>query len=60
MKNKKVNITLSEKANTIILDDWEIFSTFTLTGFLNTIIENFCEDAKASYTEYCNIQTKKI
>lgn len=59
-EEQKVNITLSEKANTIILDDWEIFSTFTLTGFLNTIIENFCEDAKASYTEYCNIQTKKF
>lgn len=59
-ENQKIRVTLSEKADTIIKDDLNMFSTFNETKFLNQIIENFSADSKASFTSYCSRQVEEF
>ncbi|MFA4033922.1 WYL domain-containing protein [Blautia stercoris] len=56
----KIRVTLSEKADTIIKDDLNMFSTFNETKFFNQIIENFGADSKASFTSYCSRQVEEF
>lgn len=59
-ENQKIRVTLSEKADTILKDDLNMFSTFNETKFFNQIIENFGADSKASFTSYCFRQVEEF
>ena len=55
---QKIRIALSEKANIIMQEDMDIFSVEKTGTFINTLFENFRDDAKSSISLY--LQRKEL
>ena len=56
----KIRIALSDKALITITDDMNIFSENKISGFINTIFENFRSEAKSSTSLYLERYDIKI
>ncbi len=51
-EEQKIRIALSQRAYNIIQEDMSIFRSKSSTNFINTILENFKEESKATFTSY--------
>ena len=49
---QKIRIPLSRRANIVMNDDMRVFSVSKPATFINIVIENFHDQAKASLTSY--------
>ena len=51
-EEQKIRIPLSRRAYLVMLDDMRVFSVSKQAGFINTVIANFHDSAKASLSSY--------